>query len=76
MARGWSAVAESYGPWEPTPRWHPAYWFGFDVRRYQNHEPYDRGWEYGRSQKVARALLDKRYGEKKHDGPPSALIFD
>lgn len=53
-----------YGPWEMTPWWHPARWFGYDIRRYQNHEPWDRGWDYDRSQIVARNVLSKCYEPK------------
>lgn len=57
-----------YGPWEMTPWWHPARWFGFDIRRYQNHEPYDRGWNYDKSQIVARYVLSRCY-EPEADAP-------
>lgn len=54
--------------WEPTPRWHWRYWFGWTIRR--------RGWliesdlarvmayldwEYGRPRRVARELLEQQY---------------
>lgn len=63
-----------YGPWEHTPRWHPARWFGFDMRRYQNYEPWDRGWCYERSGVLARRLLSSEYEPK--EARASSILFE
>lgn len=51
-------------PWQPTPWWHVARWFGFSLRRYINHHPFTEAWEYGRPKKVARQELARRYDEQ------------
>lgn len=61
-------------PWEPTRWYHPARWFGFDLRRYNEH-PMAGGWEYGRSKKVAREMLHSVYGDEPRRGD-SAMTFD
>lgn len=50
--------------WQPTPRWHPYHWFGYDIRRWSlGYCISDDGWEYGKSQKIARDELRRLYAE-------------
>jgi hypothetical protein len=52
------------GPWEHTPVWHWRSWCGYDVRRWIIDYTFHIGddhWEYGRSKKVARDMLQSAY---------------
>jgi hypothetical protein len=50
--------------WQPTPRWHPYHWFGYDIRRWSlGYCISDDCWEYGKSQKIARDELRRLYAE-------------
>jgi hypothetical protein len=56
----------SEGPYEPTPRWHPMYLFGWTLRRWIMCEPWDGSWwEYARPKTAARNVLEEQFGEHK-----------
>jgi hypothetical protein len=48
-------------PWEQTPKWHPRYWFGHDIRRRAYTDMDGYYWLYQRSKHVAWALLRSNY---------------
>lgn len=50
--------------WQETPKWHPRYWIGHTIRRWNWIGAYsanDGKWEYARPEKVARQLLHSMY---------------
>jgi hypothetical protein len=57
-----------YEEWRPAPKWHPRRWFGYDMRRWVYYFAFHLeadGWEYGKSQRIARDALRLAY--EKHD---------
>lgn len=52
--------------WEPTPWWHPRYWFGYRMRQWKWEDgyggPYDGDYHYRTFEQHARLTLEETYG--------------